>query len=112
MRRADVFQGMAAACVLIAGCCWGATAVMAQTQSVQQVFEAYELIGTFAWDCGRGPASDNWYFVIRAIDANHVQRDRMVGPTTRDRVFITDRIEPRGPHEVAMTSTSDGERVD
>ena len=69
--------------LLIATCCAPLAisavrvpAAWAQSGSVKVLFEKYNLLGTFAWDCAR-PASreNNLYYVNRLIDADHVQRD-------------------------------------
>ena len=77
--------------------------------SVKAVFEKYGLLGTFAWDCSK-PASEasNWYYVNRAVDDGHVQRDFMIGPTTRKWASILDTATPLGPHEVFLAGTVDG----
>jgi hypothetical protein len=57
----------------------------APTQSsVKAIFEKYNLLGTFAWDCSKPASKDNFYYVHRLLDADHVQRDQMSGPTQRD----------------------------
>jgi hypothetical protein len=79
----------------------------AQAASVQEVFEKYNQIGTWAWDCSKPPSDNNRYYVNRVIDANHVQRDAMNGPTTRDHVSIIDKATPLGPNEIALGGTYD-----
>jgi len=71
--------------------------------SVKDVFEKYNLLGTFAIDCNKPPSADNYYYVNRAIDADHVQRDRMTGPTTRNYVAIYEKAVPLGPNEVDLS---------
>lgn len=74
--------------------------VQAQDGSVKAIFEKYNLIGTFAADCGKPASPNNVYYVTRVIDANHVQRDIMEGPTSRARYAIVDKAEALGPNEV------------
>ena len=64
-------------------------------QSVETIVEKYNLLGTFAWDCSKPPSRDNEYFINRVVDADHVQRDQMSGPNTRDSIAMTDaRTKP------------------
>jgi hypothetical protein len=63
----------------------------AQAASVKEIFEKYGLLGNFAWDCSKPPSPDNWYYVNRLIDADHVQRHLMTGPTTRQWVAVFDK---------------------
>lgn len=88
-----------------------AAASAAQAATVKEVFEKYNLLGTFAWTCSQ-PANDdnNWYYVNRAIDADHVQRDRMIGPTTRGAVAILDKATESKPNEIAIEGIIDGQR--
>jgi hypothetical protein len=79
--------------------------------SVRAIFEKNNLLGTFAWDCSKQPDRDsNWYFVNRALDADHVQRDFMVGPTTRAWVTIIDQATELGPNEIGWSGIRDGKR--
>jgi hypothetical protein len=81
----------------------------AHAASVKEIFEKYNLLGTFAWDCSRPPSGDNnWYHVHRLLDADHVQRDLMTGPTTRQWVAIIDRVVEAGPNEIEGTGTITG----
>jgi hypothetical protein len=102
----------AARAFLLGGCLFAAGAGLsaAHAQSgVQSVLEKYGLIGIFARDCSKAASKDNAYFVNRAIDADHVQRDQMSGPTTRDSVAIIDKASPLGPNELAVSGTRDGQ---
>jgi len=84
-------------------------AVSAQAASVKEVFENYGLLGTFAGDCSQPASSGNGYIVYRAIDAGHVQRDTMTGPSKRDYVYIGDAATGTGPNtlDVAGKTTDD-----
>lgn len=113
-RSAMTFYFAVAAC--------GVAAADAQAASVKEVFEKYGLIGTYAWDCSRPPSGDNnWYFVNRLIDADHVQRDYMTGPTTRLWFSIIDKATELKPNEIVISgkitgriagSTVDGQSSD
>ena len=70
----------------------------AQAASVKETFESYNLLGTFAWDCGKPASKQNHFFVHRAIDANHVQRDMMDSPTARGFLVIVDKATPSKPN--------------
>jgi len=80
----------------------------AQAASVKETFESYNLLGTFAWDCGKPASKQNHFFVHRAIDANHVQRDMMDSPTARGFLVIVDKATPSKPNEMSVAGTRDG----
>jgi len=86
--------------------------VGAQAVSVQEAFEKYNQIGMWAWDCSKPPSDNNHYFVNRVIDADHVQRDAMSGPSKRDHVSIIDKATPLGPNEIALSGTYDDKPTD
>ena len=65
----------------------------AQAASIKEIFEKYNLIGTFSYDCNKPADKTNLYYVNRPLDADNVQRDRMSAPTTRDRVAMLDKAE-------------------
>src|SRR5689334_12768503 len=72
----------------------------AHAASIKEVFEKHGLIGTFAWDCSKQPSGDgNWYFVNRVMDADHVQRDYMTGPTQRAWYIVLDKAEEINANE-------------
>ena len=80
----------------------------ARADSPKQVFERYNQIGTFAWDCSKPASKDNPYYVNRVLGEN-VQRDQMSGPTTRDSVAIIEQASALGPNELSLSGTRDGE---
>lgn len=80
----------------------------ARAESVQQVFEKYGLIGTWAWDCSRPPDRNNWVFINRAVDANTVQRDYMKSATERGWYATLTQATPLGPTEVRVAGARDG----
>src|SRR5580704_4242745 len=80
----------------------------AHAASVKEIFEKYNLLGTFAWDCTKPPSADNnWYFVNRLMDADHVQRDFMSGPTTRAWFLILDKAAETSANEISVSGTRD-----
>jgi hypothetical protein len=77
--------------------------------AVKAIFEKYNLLGVFAQDCSKpAKAIDNWYYVNRLIDANHVQRDLMGGPTTVTWVSMLDDARELRPNEIAVSGTREG----
>ena len=85
----------------------------AQAASIKEIFEKHGLLGTFAWDCSKPASGDNnWYFVNRVMDADHVQRDFMSGPTTRAWYTILDKAEERSANEIYVSGTRDGKPTD
>jgi len=84
-------------------------AASAQAASVKEIFEKYHLFGTFSYDCTKPADKKNLYFVNRAIDADHVQRDIMSGTITRDYIVIYDKVEELKPNEIRVTGVLDGE---
>jgi Serpin (serine protease inhibitor) len=81
--------------------------------SIKDVFEKHNLIGTFAWNCSMLPsANDNWYFVNRVIDADHIQRDYMTGPTTRAWYAILDKAAEKSANEISVSGSRNGKPTD
>lgn len=80
-----------------------ATSAHAQTGSVKAIFEKYNLLGNFAWDCNQPPGNDNWYFVNRALGDGNVQRDYMTGATTRLWYMVLDQARETGPNEIYVS---------
>ena len=81
----------------------------AQAASVKEVFEKYGVLGTFAGDCSQPASSRNGYIMYHPIDAGHVQRDTMVGPTKREYVYIADAATGTAPDQIEVAgTTSDG----
>jgi hypothetical protein len=80
-----------------------------QDGAVKAIFEKYDLLGIFAADC-RKPAKsvDNWYYVNRLVDANHVRRELMGSPTTVTSVTMIDRASELRPDEIAVAGTREG----
>ena len=94
-----------AAAVLLAA---ASSAASAQDGSVKAIFEKYNMLGVFAADCSKPASRDNPYYVHRVIDANHVQRDTMEGPTMRARFTVVDKAAALGPNEVSNSGPLTG----
>jgi hypothetical protein len=94
---------MAAAVALLA-------ASSTQAASVKEIFEKYNLVGIFAWDCTRPPTKDNLYFVNRMLDEGHVQLDEMSGPTARDWATIFDKAVELTQDEISISGDRNGVR--
>jgi hypothetical protein len=83
-----------------------------QNGSVKAIFEKYNLLGVFAQDCAKPPkAVENWYYVDRLIDANHVQHDLMENETNRTQVTIIDKATENKPNEIFVAGTRDGKQT-
>jgi hypothetical protein len=82
----------------------------AAAATAKEIFEKFGLIGAFSQNCEQPVRKNNLYFVHRLVDENHVQRDLMSGPTTREWVIIIDRAEERGPNQVFFAGHRDGVR--
>ena len=81
----------------------------AQAASVAEIFQKYNLVGTFAWDCGKPASGANFYFVNRIVGAN-VQRDIMDGPSSRRYVTIIDNASEASSNQIAVSGTMDGNK--
>jgi hypothetical protein len=100
---------LAGAAAIVAGFWLGLADARAQDGSAKAIFEKYSLLGTFAWDCSKPPsAQNNWYHVHRLIDPDHVQRDYMTGPTTRQWLSVIDQVAELRPDEVELSGTITG----
>jgi hypothetical protein len=85
----------------------------AQNGAVKAIFEKYDLLGMFAWDCSKPPdTNNNWFFVDRLLDADHVQRDFMDSPTSRAWFTIIDQASETGQGEISVSGIRDGQRND
>jgi hypothetical protein len=95
--------GLAAAAVLVAPA--------AQAASVKEIFEKYNLLGTFAWDCSKPAVPNNLYFVSRPVDDNRLQLDQMNGPTNRQYVMLINQATESKPGELTLIGTRNGEPI-
>jgi hypothetical protein len=110
MRPIPAHLSVAVAGALL-GICLHASHVKAQNASVKEIFERHELVGIFAIDCGSQASKTNPYFVNRLLDDAHVQRDRMSGPTTRERVWIIDQARELTADEIYVSGKWDDGQV-
>jgi PAN domain len=77
--------------------------------AVKAVFEKYNMLGVWAADCSKpAKAIDNWYYVNRLVDANHVRRELMGSPTAVTSVTIIDKAWELRPNEIAGSGTREG----
>lgn len=105
MRRFDMCCSLALA--LLSASIFGIGG--ARADSIKDVFEKYNLLGTWAWDCSKPPHErNNWVFVNRAVDANNVQRDFMKNATERVWYAMLTQASAVGPTEVRVAGTRDG----
>jgi hypothetical protein len=73
--------------------------------SFKEIFEKYKLLGTFSYDCTKPADKKNLYYVNRVLDADHVQRDEMSGPTTRSRIIFINKAEELKPNEIKLSGS-------
>jgi Caspase domain len=93
-----------------------AQAVAVHAASVKDIFQKYNLIGTFAQDCSKPPTvqtptdgrPQNWWFVNRLIDDNHAERSFMNSPTERGFVIIIDGASELQANQIRITGLRDG----
>ena len=83
----------------------------AQAQSARAEFEKAGLIGTHTLDCGQPVSESNGYIVYRALDGARVQRDTMVGPTSRQYVSIAETVSATAPNEITVSGSSEGKKL-
>jgi hypothetical protein len=84
------------------------TAGSAQAATVQEIFAKYGLLGFLAVDCSKEVSRDNDYYVHRPVDADHLQRDVMEGPTSVTSVIMIDQVAEVRPNEISVGGTQDG----
>jgi len=86
-----------------------------EESSIKAVFEKYNLLGVFAQNCGKPPTAQtptddspqNWWFVNRPVDANHVQRDFMTSASARAFAIVLDNVTESSPNEIRVTGMRD-----
>jgi len=74
----------------------------AQAGSVRQLFERHQLLGTWAPDCGKPVSAQNLYLVVRPLDEQRVQLDRMEGPTARHTAYAAETATEPQPSELGV----------
>jgi len=85
-------------------------AASAHAATVKEMFENHGLLGTFAADCSNPASEKTPYIVNRAIDADHIQIDRMVGRPAPQLTAIIDEATESRPNEIVMSSLSGNRR--
>jgi tetratricopeptide (TPR) repeat protein len=83
-----------------------APATASGATTVKELFEKYDLIGTFAADCSMPVSDQNRYFVHR-VNSSYVQRDSMTGPSTRAEASLIDSATEPVPNELDVTMTDE-----
>jgi len=79
--------------------------------TVKQLFERYDLMGTFAADCSMPVSEQNEYTVHRANN-DYVQRDSMIGPSRRSDASLIDAASEAAPDELHVSMANERRRVD
>lgn len=77
----------------------------AQAASVKELFEQHGLMGAWAADCTKLASQQNQYIVHRALDAERVQRDTMIGATERFAVVVLESAARSAPHEITIAAS-------
>jgi tetratricopeptide (TPR) repeat protein len=80
-----------------------------RSATVKELFEKYDLIGTFAADCSRPVTEQNEYIVHR-LNSDFVQRDRMTDATRTDASLINSVTETDS-NELRLGRTSQRGRM-
>jgi hypothetical protein len=80
--------------------------------SAKAIFEKYKLIGTFAYDCSRPAAADNYRYVNRARSDGTIERVQMSGPTTTDWMVVLDKAAELRANEITVSGVRDGKPTD
>jgi hypothetical protein len=101
----SIFHLLASAGIMLCGI------AAAQAQSARTEFEKLGLMGTHTIDCAQPVSESNGYIIYRALDANRVQRDTMVGPNNRMYVSIAETTSASAPNEVTVTGTAEGKKL-
>jgi hypothetical protein len=83
-------------------------AEQANSQTIKEIFEKYDLIGTFAVDCNKPPDARNWYFVNRVAGDNQIQRDYMTSRSNRAWFVTLIAAKELKLNELGITGIADG----
>jgi hypothetical protein len=100
MTTRSYLLGLTAAAILVAPA--------AQAASVKEIFEEYNLLGIWAWDCSKPASNSNLFYVNRILGTDAVQRDEMTGEDKRTSVAIINAAAAVGPNEITLNGTRDG----
>ena len=80
----------------------------AQDGAVKALFEKYNLIGAFSFDCGKPADSNNWRFVNRVVNGNQVERAYMASPTRVGWSSIITKADDLGSNEILLSLMRNG----
>ena len=70
--------------------------------SVQDLFERYNLAGTWAADCTKPASRQNPHVVYRLVDAGRLQRETMIEPGKSFDVSVAVSVVESSPGELTM----------
>jgi hypothetical protein len=70
------------------------------------LFEQLDLLGAYAINCNNPVGPRNPYLHFRAMGANNVQIELMVGPKKRQFAYIIDQARISGPTEITVSMVS------
>ena len=85
-------------------------AASVQTGPARPAFEKHGLLGIWAADCSKPASHQNQYIVHRALDAERVQRDTMVGATEIFALVVLETATVSAPNELTMAASGHGAR--
>ena len=85
-------------------------AVETRAVTVKELFQKYDLIGTFAPDCSM-PASGKNEYVVHRANGDYVQRDSMTAPTARSDASLIDSATEPGPNELGLSLANERGRT-
>jgi hypothetical protein len=72
--------------------------------SAREVLQKHNLLGVFAWDCGRPPSDRNWYTMRRPIKGNRVEQAIVTRPG-RPSVTVFDKASQTADNTIAVSGT-------
>ncbi|MGH6771413.1 MAG: hypothetical protein ACRECO_20625 [Xanthobacteraceae bacterium] len=84
----------------------------AQAQSASDIFQFYQLIGSFSINCGKPAAAGNPYSVYRTLDDGNVQFDMMIGPKRRRSSYTIDVAVEVSQNDIEISMTDGNQRFD
>ena len=88
-----------------------AGAPAARAASVQELFERYGLLGTFAADCAKPMSRQNTYIVHRVLDAHRIQREAMSEPGKVLDTSTIDLAATTGPDSLDISLGNERRRL-
>jgi tetratricopeptide (TPR) repeat protein len=87
-----------------------APAVATRMVTVRELFEKYDLIGTFAADCSM-PVSEKNQYIVHRVNSDFVQRDSMIDSSTRADASLIDSATEPAPNELDVAMTNERGRT-